>query len=233
MKILALIPARGGSKRIPEKNIRELNGKPLLAYTIEHARSSKFINRIIVSTDNESIAGVAKNFGAELPFIRPIELAQDETTDLPVFVHALNWLKENEGYVPDIVVHLRPTSPLRKVEDVDKAIDLLINHPEVDSVRTVIEPASSPYKMYNIENNLLVPLLKIEGEKESYNLGDQKLPKVYRHIGTADVMWSKTITEKGKMSGDKILPLIVDKAYSGINTPEDWEYYEFLVNKNK
>ncbi len=216
---------------MPEKNIRELGGKPLLAHSIEHAKNSKHIKRIIVSTDDETIADVARQHGAEVPFMRPVELAQDTTTDFPVFEHALNWLKQEEGYVPDIVVQLRPTSPLREVADVDRAIELLINNPQADSVRTVIEPVSSPYKMYRIgEPGHLEPLMN------DFNLihsPDQKLPKVYRHIGTADVMWAKTILDKKHMSGDVILPCVVEHAYSGINTQEDWDMYEFLIKKKQ
>lgn len=232
MKILAIIPARGGSKRLPGKNIKELAGKPLIAYSIEHAKKSKYINRIIVSTDDKKIAKISRQFGAETPFIRPAELAGDLVKDFPVFEHTLNWLKDNETYIPDVVVQLRPTSPLRKVEDVDNAIQLLLRHPEADSVRTVIEAKPSPYKMYKItDDNLLTPIIKIEGVEEGYNLPTQSLPKAYRHIGTADVMWSKTIFDMKQMSGDKMLALIVEEAYQGIDKYQDWEFYEFLINR--
>lgn len=228
--ILAIIPARGGSKRVPGKNIKYLGDKPLLAYSIEHAKQSKHINKVIVSTDSQEIADVALEYGAEVPFLRPAEISGDDSTDFEVFAHALKWLKENEGYEPDIVVQLRPTSPLRKVEDIDRAIEALLSHPSADSARTVIEPQSSPYKMYMInEEGFLDNLLK-EGGK-MMNMPDQKLPKVYRHIGTADVVWTKTILEKGSVSGDVILAVPVEKAYSGINTQEDWDFYEFLFNK--
>jgi len=233
-QVLAIIPARGGSKRVPGKNIKELGGKPMIAYSIEHAQDSKYVDRTVISTDDLATAGVAKQFGAEVPFMRPAELAGDTVTDLPVFQHALSWLKENENYVPDIVVQLRPTSPLRKVADVDHAIELLADHPEADSVRTVLAAEPSPYKMYKIgEPGHLEPVVRVVGEQEGYNLPQQKLPKAYRHIGTADVIWTKTLTEKGQMSGEKILPLIVEKAYTGVNTPEDWELYEFLVGKKR
>lgn len=229
MKILAIIPAREGSKRIPGKNIKELGGKPLIAYSIEHAKNSKYINRIIVSTDSEEIANVAKDYGAEVPFLRPSEISGDNATDFQAFEHALKWLSDNEEYMPDVVVHLRPTSPLREVGDVDGAIEALLSHPEADSARTVTEPQSNPYKMYKMsDSGFLEPLM---GDLDKINEGDQKLPKVYRHIGTADVIWTRTIFDKNSISGDKILPLILEKAYSGINTPEDWEYYEYLFNK--
>lgn len=233
-KILAIIPARGGSKRVPRKNIRLLGGKPLIAYTIEHAKQSKYINRVIVSTEDEEIAKVAKEWGAEVPFMRPEELAGDTIVDFPVFEHALNWLKENEGYEPDVVVQLRPTSPLRKVEDVDAAIALLFANPDADSVRTVLRAEPSPYKMYKMrEDGLLSPIITVEGVAEGYNLPGQKLPPAYRHIGTADVIWPRTLLEKKQMSGEKILGSLVEEAYTGIDTPQNWELYEFLIERRK
>ena len=116
MEILALIPARGGSKSIPRKNIRPLAGHPLIAYSIAAGRQSNLVTRTIVSTDDEEIARIARQYGAETPFLRPAEFAQDNTTDFPVFTHALSWLKEHEGYQPEIVVQLRPTSPIRPPE---------------------------------------------------------------------------------------------------------------------
>lgn len=231
LKVLAVIPARGGSKRVPHKNIKMLAGKPLLLYTVEQAKKSRYIDRLIVSTDSEDVAQVARACGAEVPFMRPADLAGDTVTDFPVFAHSLEWLRDNENYQPDIVVQLRPTHPLRKIEDVDSAIELLAAHPEADSVRTVKEPDQTPYKMYKFsEEGLLEPLLLIPGTPESFNLPRQQLPKAYEHVGVADVMWTKTITEKKEMSGKKIIPLILDHyPYSGINTLEDWEKYEYWM----
>jgi len=113
MRILALIPARGGSKSVPKKNIRQVGGKPLLAYSIGHGLEAKRIDRVIVSTDSEEIAEIARFYGAEAPFIRPPELAQDYSLDIDFYRHALEWLREHEGYVPDAVINLRPTTPVR------------------------------------------------------------------------------------------------------------------------
>ena len=121
-EILALIPARGGSKGIPRKNIRDFAGYPLIAWSIAAALQAKSISRVIVSTDDREIAEVARQYGAETPFMRPQELAQDRTTDFPVFVHALKWLEDIEAYSPKIVVQLRPTSPIRPVDCVDSAV---------------------------------------------------------------------------------------------------------------
>lgn len=231
--VLALIPARGRSKRIPHKNIKELLGKPLLAYTIEQGKASRYTDRMIVSTDDEEIARVAREYGAEVPFLRPPELAGDSVTDFPVFVHALEWLRDREGHRPDIIVQLRPTHPLRKPEDIDRAIELLAAHPEADSVRTVKEPDQTPYKMYKIDDaGFLEALLSIPGIPESFNLQRQKLPKAYEHVGVADIMWYRTIMEKKQMTGNKIIPLILEHyPYSGINTTEDWEKYEYWMKK--
>jgi CMP-N-acetylneuraminic acid synthetase len=150
-KVLALIPARGGSKGIPRKNIRDFAGYPLIAYSIKAALQSQAVTRTIVSTDDEEIAAVAREYGAETPFLRPEEFSLDNTTDLPVFQHALKWLEEHENYCPDVVVHLRPTSPIRPLTCVDDAVNILLSHPEADSVRGVVEAGQNPYKMWRID----------------------------------------------------------------------------------
>ncbi len=129
-------PARGGSKRVKRKNIRPLAEKPLIAYTIQSAIKSKKINRLIVSTDDPEIAKVAEEYGAEVPFLRPASLAQDDTPDQPVFQHALESLKEHDGYEPDIVVHLRPTTPLKTPQTIDKVIEKM-RETKADIVRTM------------------------------------------------------------------------------------------------
>ena len=146
-EVLAVIPARGGSKGIPRKNIKLFAGYPLIAYSIAAGLQSELTTRVIVSTDDEEIAEVARKWGAETPFLRPAEFAADNTLDLPVFQHALAWLKEHENYVPDIVLQLRPTSPARPRTLVDDAIRLLIDHPEADSVRGVVPADENPHKM--------------------------------------------------------------------------------------
>src|ERR1700683_1235987 len=136
-EILALIPARGGSKSIRRKNITEIAGKPLIAWSILQALESDRITRVVVSTDDDEIAAVAEEYGAEVPFLRPPEYADDRAPDIDVFRHALGFLAERESYRSEVVVHLRPTGPVRRVSDVDDAIDLLLGHPEADSVRSV------------------------------------------------------------------------------------------------
>ncbi|HXD12303.1 MAG TPA: acylneuraminate cytidylyltransferase family protein, partial [Anaerolineales bacterium] len=162
-KILALIPARGGSKGIPRKNIRSFAGFPLIAWSIAAGLQSRSISRVIVSTDDEEIAGVARQYGAEVPFLRPREIAQDRTTDLPVFEHALKWLEDIEAYKPSIVVQLRPTSPIRPVDCVDSAVRILVEHENADSVRGVVPAGQNPYKMwrFNGHDRPMNPLLTV------------------------------------------------------------------------
>ena len=143
--ILALIPARGGSKGIPRKNIRSFAGYPLIAWSIAAGLQAKSVSRVIVSTDDDEIAAVARELGAETPFLRPAEFAQDRTTDLPVFEHALKWLEDIEGYKPEIVVQLRPTSPIRPRDCVDTAVSILSQHLDADSVRGVVPAAQNPH----------------------------------------------------------------------------------------
>ena len=134
-KILALIHARGGSKGIPRKNIIPFLGKPLIVWTIEAAKQSKYIKRIIVSTEDKEIAEISRINGVEVPFIRPVHLATDEATSVDTLTHALTWLKENENYIPDFIFVLNTTSPLRAVEDIDQSIELLVNkEKEADAV---------------------------------------------------------------------------------------------------
>ena len=228
-KILAIIPARGGSKGIPRKNIVNLCGKPLIAYSIEQALASKWINRVIVSTDDEEIADIAREYGAEVPFMRPEEFAHDLSPDIDVFRHALKWLETNEGYVPDIVLNHRPVCPIRKVETIDRAIELLMNTPGADSLRSVCTPTQTPYKMWRIVDGYMKPLLRLQGVAEPFNLPRQVLPEVYWQIGYVDMVRTEVIIKKGKMSGDKILPFIIEEEWVDIDYPEDMVEAEKLL----
>jgi CMP-N,N'-diacetyllegionaminic acid synthase len=199
-QILALIPARGGSKGVARKNIRELAGKPLIAWTIEIASACSTLDRVIVSTEDQKIAKIARQCGAEVPFIRPGELAQDNTPDLPVYQHALSWLAEYEGYRPEIVVWLRPTTPLRTVQDVEAAIQLLIET-GADCVRSVSLAEHHPYWMKRLDGDRLVPF--VDGVDESKYYRRQLLPSAYRLNGAVDVTWYRTVMQKGMLySGD-------------------------------
>ncbi len=210
-EVLAVIPARGGSKGLPRKNIRDFLGLPLICWSIEAAWAASSICRVIVSTDDEEITEIARRAGAEVPFLRPASLAEDLTPDLPVFQHVLGWLADHEGYRPDIVVHLRPTSPVRPQGLIDEGVKRLLDHPNADSLRVVCEPANNPYKMWRIEDGLLIPLID-SGLEEQYNRPRQELPTAYWQIGVLDVIRTETITVQRSMSGRVILPLVVDQS---------------------
>ena len=230
-EVLAVIPARGGSKGIPRKNIRSFAGHPLIAYSIEAGLSAETVTRVIVSTDDEEIAAVSRQYGADVPFLRPAEFAQDQTLDLPVFQHALAWLAEHENYRPDVVVQLRPTSPVRPPTLVDEAVRLLLENPEADSVRGVVPAGQNPHKMWRIDpvSGRMCNLLDVEGIAEPYNAPRQALPPVYWQTGHIDAIRPR-VFEWDSMSGRVILPVMIDPAYTvDIDTPKDWARYEWLV----
>ena len=231
-EILALIPARGGSKGILRKNIRLFAGYPLVAWSIAAAKQASCITRIIVSTDDSEIAAVAREQGAETPFLRPAALAADNTTDLPVFEHTLQWLEENEDYEPDIIVQLRPTSPIRPRDCVDRAVKILIEHADADCVRGVVRAGQNPYKMWSFagEGQPMKPLLQVEGMDEPYNAPRQLLPQVYWQTGHIDAIRDSTIKQKKSLTGDVIYPLVIDPRYTvDIDNLSDWVKYEQLV----
>ena len=232
-EVLAIIPARGGSKGIPRKNINLFANFPLISYSIVAALQAESVTRVIVSTDDEEIAAVSRQWGAETPFIRPAELAQDHTTDLPVFQHALQWLKEHEGYHPDLVIHLRPTSPIRPRKCIDDAVDIMLRNPGTDSVRGVVPSGQNPYKMWRLhgENEPMTPLLTLDAVEEPFNAPRQALPPTYWQTGHIDVIRPQIIMDENTMSGKRVLPYLIDQRFTvDIDTPFDWQRFEWLVN---
>ncbi len=219
MNILAIIPARSGSKSVPHKNMRLLAGKPMLAYSLEHANQSKYINRIILDTDSEVYAEAGKGFGAEIPYLRPAELAGDTSLDIDVFYHCLSWLKEREGYIADLVVQLRPTYPIRNITDVDNMIEILLENKIYDSARTIAPAKEIPYKMWHrSETGMITPVIQDMGE--CYNMPRQELPKVYYQNACIDVVRGSVILEKKSMTGTNIYGYLMEKNYD-IDTEEE------------
>jgi YrbI family 3-deoxy-D-manno-octulosonate 8-phosphate phosphatase len=231
-EVLAIVPARGGSKGIPRKNIRLFAGYPLIAYSIAAGLQAETVTRVLVTTDDEEIAEVARRFGGETPFLRPAELAGDRTLDLPVFQHALTWLAEHENYHPDAIVHLRPTTPVRPPDLVDHAVHILLAHPAADSVRGITPAHQNPFKMWLLEgeDKPIRPLTTVPGIDEPYNAPRQTLPAAYAHNGLIDAMRPDTILKLNSMSGQTILPVLFDPAYSAdLDTPDDWQRAEEQV----
>lgn len=186
---------------------------------------------MIVSTDIAEIADVALAYGAEVPFLRPSDLAGDETPDLPVFQHALDWLREHDGYEPDVVVQLRPTSPLRPHGLVDEAVGRLLDHADADSVRCVTIPNQNPFKMWRRESDgWLAPLLTLDGIGEPYNAPRQALPPVFWQTGHVDALRCDTLRRNRSLTGRRILPVVVARQYAiDIDTEADWTHAEQLL----
>ena len=229
VEVLALIPARGGSKGLPRKNIKSLGGYPLIGYSIAAALNAKLVNRTVVTTDDPEIGDLAREYGAEVPFIRPAEFAQDDTRDLPVFQHALKWFSEQENYHPDVVVQLRPTSPFRPPELIDEAIQILLNNTGATSVRGVVPSQQNPFKMWMIEpEGSMVPLLETEFE-EPFNMPRQELPPTLWQTGHIDVIKTETIIN-GSMSGLDVYAYQIDPRFSvDLDNLLDWQRAEMRL----
>jgi CMP-N-acetylneuraminic acid synthetase len=211
VSVLAVVPARAGSRSIPDKNVVPFRGKPLLVHSIEHGLAARNVDRVIVSTDSPRYRALAEAAGAEAPFLRPAALAQDLSSDLEVFTHALEWLERNEGYRPEACVHLRPTCPVRRVSDVERAIDLLLADPSADSVRSVVKAPHTPYKMWRLDpSGALRPLLA-GPVPEAWNQPRQALPEVYLQNAAVDVVRTRVVREGRSMTGGRIVPYVMSQ----------------------
>jgi CMP-N,N'-diacetyllegionaminic acid synthase len=234
MNVVAIIQARGGSKGIPGKNIKMLAGKPLIAWTIEVARASKNVTRTIVSTDSEEIANVAKEYGAEVPFMRPAELASDSAKSVGLLRHALEWLQTNEGYIPDAVVQLKPTNPLRTADHIDESVDLFFENPDVDAVVSVVKAPIHPLKTWKLEDGYLTPFIPetVFGIHEAAKSPRQQLPEAHGNNSAVHVINPRTILEKNSSIGDVVRAYVMTPEDSiNIDTSLDFEIAEFLMNK--
>ena len=219
---------------MPRKNIKMIAGKPLIVWTIEEAKKSKYIDRIIVSTDDPEIAKIAKKHGAEVPFLRPKEISGDLSTDVEFLTHALEYLRDEEGYEPHIVLRLPPSSPLRTAAHIDEGIETLLEDDSLDAVRPIIETPKHPYKFWKTSGKLLEPFLpeSFTGHKEPHNLPRQLFPKVYMHTGAMDVLRPETILVKKSTSGDKLGYFVMSQESAvNIDTPLDFELAELLLKK--
>jgi CMP-N,N'-diacetyllegionaminic acid synthase len=227
MKVLAIIPARGGSKGIKRKNLVEVKGHSLLSYSIRHAKESSLVTRVIVSTEDPEIKEEALRCGAEV-VDRPAELAGDLVFDLPVFEHVLQYLNDKDNYQPDLVVHLRPTAPFREKGWIDECISLLQNNSKADSVRSVSEPDKHPYRIFRIDAaGFLDPIMKHE-HPTPYLLRRQDLPPVYYYNCVIDVTRPVTI-KNGSMTGEHILPWIMNPDdVIDIDSPRDLQILNAL-----
>lgn len=224
MSVLAIIPARSGSKSIPDKNVLSFRGRPLLVHSVEQALAARNVDRVIVSTDSPRYREIALKAGAEAPFLRPGEIAGDLATDLETFRHALDWLAEKEGYRPAVCVHLRPTYPTRTAADIEAAVDLLLQDPAADSVRSVTLAPHTPYKMWRLEANGLLASLLSSDIPEAYNQPRQALPPVYLQNAAVDVVRASVILG-GSMTGARIRAYVMAD-FHDIDDWSDWSNAE-------
>ena len=231
MSMIAIIPARSGSKGVPGKNIKLLGGIPLFAFSIIAAKMMPSVSRVIVSTDSEEYAQIAIEYGAEVPFLRPNEISGDKSTDFDLFLHALNWFKENENLIPEYILHLRPTTPLRNPQIMDEAVKLFFENKNLaSSLRSGHSAPESPYKWFLKDDNNYFKGLRDDLTPEKVNLPRQSFPSVYIPDGYIDILKSSVILDSGTLHGDKMLvfesPFCVE-----VDTKDDFEYLEFQIEK--
>jgi CMP-N-acetylneuraminic acid synthetase len=227
---IGIIPARGGSKAVPRKNLRQLGGLPLIAYSINAARAARKLDCVIVSTDDPDIAKVALDYGAETPFLRPARIAADDTPDLPVLQHALRWLGEYDDYWPEFVIHLRPTQPFRPPGLIDTVIALLRDK-AVDCVKSLVPVEQHPHKMWRLDpDGKPTPLLDTPLWREiGPDCARQSLEPVYWSAGLVDGIRSETILA-GSTIGQQIEPLFVDPSLCAeLDTPHHFLIAEAML----
>jgi len=228
--LVGIIPARGGSKGVPGKNIRHLGDFPLIAYSIAVSKLSSQIKRTIVSTDSQEIADIALTYGGDVPFLRPEILAGDQSVDREYLEHAIEWFEENEGYTPDYWALLRPTTPLREPSILDKAISRILSEPNATSLISVHHFPENPGKMFGIQDGYLHGLCPLDPRPEYFALPRQEFAPAYIGNGYIDVIKTTTIRELNSCFGPRML---------GFNTPdtgeidveEDYKRLEFYLEK--
>ena len=221
MNIIAIIPARSGSKGIKNKNISDVAGFPLLAYSIAAAKLTSKISRIIVSTDSDEYARIAEFYGADVPFLRPSEISGDKSLDIEYLDYTLKKLKETDGKEVDLVVLLRPTTPIRDPKDIEDAIDSLLERDDASSVVSVKETPECPYKWVKMDQWGFISSPFSELATDDVNLPRQSFPKTYIPDGYVDVLRSDEITMNGKVYGDKAYAWINRHEFIDIDTAKD------------
>ena len=228
--IVALIPARSGSKGVPNKNIRHIGGTPLIAYSIAAALKSTLIDRVIVSTDSEEYAELARSYGAETPFIRPKDISGDLATDVEFFKHTIDWLQENENFVPEYLVHLRPTTPFRNAKIIDDAIKEFICS-DYSALRSCHKMSESSYKTFEVENNMFKRICNGESNIEGSNTARQAFPETYDANGYIDIVRSDMISKRSLIHGSRVKAFITNTAHE-IDEIGDIDFLEYLIKKN-
>ena len=226
--IIAIIPARSGSKSLTDKNIKLLSGHPLIAYSIAAAKLSRGIDRIIVSTNSEKYADIARHYGAEVPFIRPDRYSTDKSSDRDFLIHAMEWLKDNEDNVPEYWVHLRPTTPLRMPEIIDDAINVIIDDESSTSLRSGHKAPESPLKWFVKSDKYFKGLL----DNEKYNLQKESFEQVYIPDGYVDIVKASYMLKNKKIHGDQMI-CFESPVCTEVDSTEEFDYIQYQINKNE
>jgi len=229
--IIAIIPARAGSKGVADKNIKPLGGFPLLQWSIEACRKSKMINKIMISTDSMEYKKLCEKIGIKVPFLRPSEISQDSSTDIEFILHALDWLSENDEE-PDFLVHIRPTTPLRCPNLIDDAIKKFLNKPQYTSLRSVHEMSESAYKNFEImSDGSLVSVFSHQKNLDTSNLARQSFPKTYVPNGYVDVLRTSYVKENNLLHGDNVMSYITN-VVTEVDNEADFEFLEYQVSSD-
>lgn len=230
-KVVALIPARSGSKGVPHKNIKNLGGHPLIEWSIKACLRSRLIDRVIVSTDSQEYADLAIKLGAEAPFLRPAEIAGDRSTDFDFVVHALDWFATHGGE-PDFLVHMRPTTPYRAPTLIDQAIEAFQAQTRATALRSVHEMSESAYKTFEIAAEGQLKRLGADNTAlDAANNARQQFPATFQANGYVDVLSSRFVRSHGLIHGDWVMPFITPLVVE-VDTEEDFVHLEFLLDRN-
>jgi N-acylneuraminate cytidylyltransferase len=228
--VIALVPARSGSKRVQDKNVRPLGGHPVIAYTIAAARASGVFDAVLVSTDSEEYAALARHYGAEVPFLRPAEFAGDLSPDIEWLEYTLKRLGD-EGRSYDCFSILRPTSPFRQPETIRRAWEAFLAEEGVDSLRAVEKCGQHPGKMWVVRGRRMLPLLPLSPAEQPWHSSQyQSLPEVYVQNASLEIAWTRVVFEGRTIAGTVLMPFLT-QGYEGfdVNKPYDWRLAEELL----
>ncbi|MCV6602602.1 MAG: acylneuraminate cytidylyltransferase family protein [Cohaesibacter sp.] len=230
-KIIALIPARGGSKGVPDKNIRLLAGHSLLEWSIAACLKSRHIERTIVTTDSQSYRDLALSLGAEAPFLRPAELAQDHSQDIDFVLHALDWLKDKDQE-PDIIIQIRPTTPMRDPALIDAAIEAFQTNEQATSLRSIHEMSESAYKTFEInEDGILACVGTGDTALDAANRARQQCPTTYFPNGYVDILSTAFIRRTGLLNGNHVLPFLTPLSLE-VDSEDDFQQIEYRLTRS-
>lgn len=229
MGVIAIIPARSGSKSLQDKNIAELSGHPLITYSIAVAKCSSLIERVFVSTDSKHYASIAEKYGAEVPFIRPVEFATDTSTDRDFLVHVMSWLEKHEDYKPEYWVHLRPTTPLRDPVIIDNAIRMIVSDQSATSLRSGYKAPESPFKWFKKnKDGYFRGIVEPGTSKEQYNLPKEAFETVYVPDGYVDIVRRSFVMSGNQIHGNRMLGFETPVT-TEVDSVEEFDYIQYLL----